>query len=91
MDLDELFARRPDDPLVALLKQDIDRQSVAELEERVEALHGEIARCEAKIDFRQKPSQCGGSAVQKMTARANWLTNGEAFSVLACRYRRNPC
>jgi uncharacterized small protein (DUF1192 family) len=51
MDLDELFARRPDDPLVALLKQDLDRHSVAELKGRVEALHGEIARCEAKIAF----------------------------------------
>lgn len=51
MDLDEMFAKRPDDPLVMLLKQDIDRLSVEELSERVEALHGEIARCEAKIDF----------------------------------------
>ena len=51
MDLDELFAKRPDDPLVALLKQDLDRHSVAELKERVEALQGEIARCEAKIAF----------------------------------------
>jgi uncharacterized small protein (DUF1192 family) len=51
MDLDELFAKRPDDPLVALLKQDLDRHSVAELKERVEALQGEIARCEAKISF----------------------------------------
>jgi uncharacterized small protein (DUF1192 family) len=50
MDLDELFARRPDDPLVALLKQDIDRLSIEELEERVEALNGEIARCQGKID-----------------------------------------
>jgi uncharacterized small protein (DUF1192 family) len=51
MDLDELFAKRPDDPLIALLKQDIDRLSVEELEERVAALKGEIGRCEAKIDF----------------------------------------
>jgi uncharacterized small protein (DUF1192 family) len=49
MDLDELFAKRPDDPLVALLKQDIDRLSIEELKERVEALQGEIARCQAKI------------------------------------------
>lgn len=49
MDLDELFAKRPDDPLVALLKQDIERLSVNELRERVDALHGEIARCEARI------------------------------------------
>lgn len=51
MDLDELFAKRPDDPLVALLKQDIDRLSIEELEERVEALTGEISRCQGKIDF----------------------------------------
>jgi uncharacterized small protein (DUF1192 family) len=50
MDLDELFAKRPDDPLVALLKQDIDRLSIAELEERIEALQGEIRRCQGKID-----------------------------------------
>jgi uncharacterized small protein (DUF1192 family) len=49
MDLDDLFAKRPDDPLAALLKQDLDRHSITELEERVEALKGEIARCEAKI------------------------------------------
>jgi uncharacterized small protein (DUF1192 family) len=51
MDLDELFARRPDDPLVAMLRQDIDPLSVAELQERIEALQGEIARCEGKIAF----------------------------------------
>ena len=51
MDLDELFAKRPDDPLVALLKQDIDRHSIADLEERIEALQGEIARCKGKVDF----------------------------------------
>ncbi len=51
MDLDELFAKRPDDPLVMLLKQDIDRLSVDELRERVAALQGEIARCEGKIAF----------------------------------------
>jgi uncharacterized small protein (DUF1192 family) len=51
MDLDELFAKRPDDPLVALLKQDLDRLSVAELDERVEMLKSEIARCEGKINF----------------------------------------
>jgi uncharacterized small protein (DUF1192 family) len=51
MDLDELFAKRPDDPLVAVLKQDIDRLSVDELRERVEGLRIEIARCEEKIRF----------------------------------------
>jgi uncharacterized small protein (DUF1192 family) len=51
MDLDELFAKRPDDPLVALLRQDIDKLSVDELEERIAALKGEIMRCEGKIAF----------------------------------------
>lgn len=51
MDLDELFARRPDDPLVAMLRQDIDPLSVAELQERIEALQAEIVRCEGKIAF----------------------------------------
>jgi uncharacterized small protein (DUF1192 family) len=34
-----------------MLKQDIDPLSVEELEERVEVLKGEIARCEGKIAF----------------------------------------
>jgi uncharacterized small protein (DUF1192 family) len=51
MDIDELFAKQPGDPLVILLKQDIDRLSVDELKERVDALKGEISRCEAKINF----------------------------------------
>ena len=50
MDLDELFAKRPDDPLTLLCKQDLDPLSVEELEERVEILAGEIARVKAKIE-----------------------------------------
>jgi uncharacterized small protein (DUF1192 family) len=51
VDLDDLFAKRPEDPLVLLLKQDLDRLSVNELEERVAALKEEIKRCEGKIAF----------------------------------------
>ena len=40
---------RPDDPLTLLLRQDLDRLSIAELEARVAALEGEIARTRAKI------------------------------------------
>lgn len=47
MDLDELFPSKPDDPLVALGKQDLDPLSVEELHERIEALKAEIARVEA--------------------------------------------
>jgi uncharacterized small protein (DUF1192 family) len=49
MDMDELFARRPDDPLILLTRQDLDPLSVAELEERVQILEGEINRVRAKM------------------------------------------
>jgi len=49
MDLEELFPSKPDDPLVALGKQDLDPTSIAELHERIEALEAEIARVKAHI------------------------------------------
>ena len=53
MDLDELFPSKPDDPLVALAKQDLDPLSVEELKERIEALKAEIARVEAHMSRAQ--------------------------------------
>jgi len=50
MDLDELFPDKPDDPLKLLTKQDLDPLSVEELEARIAALEGEIARVRAKLD-----------------------------------------
>ena len=50
VDLDDILGARPDDPLPALLREDLDRLSVAELEERVRLLHGEIERCQRKIE-----------------------------------------
>ena len=50
MDLDDILGPRPGDPLAALLAQDLDRLSVAELEARVVALEAEIARCRRRID-----------------------------------------
>jgi len=50
MDLDELFPGKPQDPLTALGKQDLDPLSVEELHERIAALEAEIARTRAKID-----------------------------------------
>ena len=47
MDLDDLFPSKPDDPLVALAKQDLDPLSIEELKERIEALKAEIARVES--------------------------------------------
>lgn len=49
MDLEDLFPSKPDDPLVALAKQDLDPMSIEELAERIEALKAEIARVEAHI------------------------------------------
>jgi uncharacterized small protein (DUF1192 family) len=53
MDLDELFPSKPDDPLVALGKQDLDPLSIHELEERIESLKAEIARVEAHMSRAQ--------------------------------------
>jgi uncharacterized small protein (DUF1192 family) len=50
MDLEDLFPSKPDDPLVALAKQDLDPISIEELQERIEALKAEIARVEAHIE-----------------------------------------
>ncbi len=50
MDLDDLFAKRPGDPLILLTRQDLDPLSVAELEERIAVLTDEITRVRAKID-----------------------------------------
>jgi uncharacterized small protein (DUF1192 family) len=49
MDLDDLFPSKPDDPLVALGRQDLDPLSIAELDERIAALRAEIARVEAHM------------------------------------------
>jgi len=50
VDLDDIPGARPDDPLAALLREDLDRLSVAELHARVAALEGEVARVRRKID-----------------------------------------
>jgi uncharacterized small protein (DUF1192 family) len=49
MDLEDLFPSKPDDPLVALARQDLDPMSIEELKERIEALKAEIARVETHI------------------------------------------
>ncbi len=49
VDLDELFPSKPDDPLVALAKQDLDPISIEELNERIAALRAEILRVETHI------------------------------------------
>jgi len=46
----EFFRGCAGEPLVELAKQDLDPLSVAELEERIEALKAEIARVEAHLE-----------------------------------------
>lgn len=53
MDLDDLFPSKPDDPVEALKKQDLDPLSIEELEVRIEALKDEIARVEAHMQRAQ--------------------------------------
>ena len=50
MDLDDLFPSKPDDPLTALAKQDLDPMSQDELAERIEALKAEIFRVQAHME-----------------------------------------
>jgi uncharacterized small protein (DUF1192 family) len=50
MDLDDLFAKAPGDPLTLLVRQDLDPLSVEELQLRIQALESEIARCRSKIE-----------------------------------------
>jgi len=50
MDSDDLLPRRADDPLTALVRQDLAPLSVEELRARIVALEAEIARAKAHLD-----------------------------------------
>lgn len=49
MDDDDFFTSRPGDPLSLLVRQELGPLSVAELQERIETLKGEIARVEQHL------------------------------------------
>ena len=49
MDIDELFASKPGDPLTLLCKQDLDPLSIEELTLRIEALQSEIERSRRRM------------------------------------------
>lgn len=49
MDLDDILPKRADDPLVQLVRQDLDRLSNDELAQRIVILEAEIARCRTRI------------------------------------------
>ncbi len=51
MDDDENLPQNANDPLVLLVKQDLDPLSVDELDQRISVLKSEISRCEAKRNF----------------------------------------
>lgn len=48
MDMEDDLPARRDDTLSLLLREDLDPLSIDELDARISALQGEIARCEAK-------------------------------------------
>ena len=48
MDLDEIFAGKPGDPLTALVRQDLDALSVDERDLRIAATEAEIERTRGK-------------------------------------------
>jgi uncharacterized small protein (DUF1192 family) len=50
MDMDEIFARKPADPLTLMTRQDLDPLSVEELHERLEILAAETARVKQKLE-----------------------------------------
>ncbi len=50
MDFDDLFSSKPDDPLTALVKQDLGPLSLDELAARIAALTAEIERVERHRD-----------------------------------------
>lgn len=50
MDLDDILPKRPDDPLVQLVRQDLDPLSNDELQARIQILEAEIARCRTRMD-----------------------------------------
>jgi uncharacterized small protein (DUF1192 family) len=49
VDLEDLFPSKPEDPLEALARQDLDPMSIEELHDRIASLKVEIARVEAHI------------------------------------------
>ncbi|WP_417609801.1 DUF1192 domain-containing protein [Parasphingorhabdus sp.] len=51
MDDEDNLPRNANDPLVLLVKQDLDPFSVDELDQRISLLKSEINRCEAKKQF----------------------------------------
>ncbi len=65
MDLDELFAKYPADPLVQLMRQDLDPFSVEELEARQAALQTEMARIQEKLHSAVKVRACADALFRK--------------------------
>ena len=66
MDEDDFFSTRPVDPLTLVCKQDLGPLSVAELDERIAALKGEIAR----VEQHQAATQAHRSAADELFKRS---------------------
>jgi uncharacterized small protein (DUF1192 family) len=65
MDLDDILPKRPDDPLVQVLRQDLDRLSLDELRDRITILTAEIARVQTKLEGATKFRSVADSLFKK--------------------------
>lgn len=50
MDVEDFLSKRPESLLAQLMREDLDRLSVDELETRITLLEGEVARTRARRD-----------------------------------------
>ena len=66
MDLDDLFPKKPGDPLVELARQDLDPMSIEELQARIDALNVEIER----VQNHMRKAQDHRSAAEELFKRS---------------------
>ena len=94
MDLDELLPKKPDDPLVALTRQDLDPFSVEELGARIAVLEAEIARAKARIDRAAMLARNAPRRAEEIGEAYRRLTHpdemGELFKVMAVTGKHWP-
>jgi len=66
VDLDDLFPKKPGDPLVELARQDLDPMSIEELQARIDALNVEIER----VQNHMRKAQDHRSAAEELFKRS---------------------
>ena len=85
MDLDDILPKNPGDPLVLLLKQDLDPMSVEELQARIAALEGEIARAKSKIERAVNHRASADALFKRRLGRVLSVTAAGPVEAVLCR------